>query len=307
MGVETISAHSTDGTFGHGIRITNNYVHDNITDGMELHSQYLTVAGNIIYDNITTAWASTHPDGIQLLAGTADGFTAVQHVKIYNNQIRNHTQNIFSEGTLAGASADTQDIQIFNNVVFNTMTTVNGVNMATLGGVNLMIKWSKDVYIVNNTLGDIGSSGNSIHVQDCFNGSVHIKNNNIINSVSYGVYVEDPSDISAGEFNYNSYYVTAADNIIWNTTFYATRAAFHTAVPTQETNGISGNPTVNAFPTPTLIAGSPAINAGVNLTSLAITELLTDAAGVSRPTPTGAWEIGAYEFVASATPVSRRR
>ena len=44
-----------------------------------------------------------------------------------------------------------------------------------------------------------------------------------------------------------------------------------------------------------LQAGSPAIGAGVNLTSLGITGLDTDAAGVARPA-TGAWDIGAYQY-----------
>lgn len=304
VGIECISCHSTDATYAHGIQILNNNPHDNNTDGMELHAQYMTVAGNMISDNIDTNWATNHPDGIQLLAGTADTFTSVQHVLIYNNTIRNQTQNIFSEGTSCSQSSDTQDISIFNNVIYNTMTTVNGVNMATLGGVNLMLKCSRDVYAVNNSLGNIGSSGNSVHVQTCYDGSIHLQNNNIVNSVSYGVYVEDPNDIASGQFDYDSYYVTAVDNVIWNATFYATFAAFKAAVATQEQHGISGNPSVGAFPNPLPAVGSPLIGAGVNLTSLGISALNIDKNGIARPS-SGAWTIGAFQSaVAAATTTS---
>ena len=45
-------------------------------------------------------------------------------------------------------------------------------------------------------------------------------------------------------------------------------------------------------------AGSPAVNAGVNLTS---TGLTTDADGVARPSGVAPWEVGAYEFGAGVT------
>ena len=47
-------------------------------------------------------------------------------------------------------------------------------------------------------------------------------------------------------------------------------------------------------------AGSTAIGAAVNLTSLGIIALDTDAAGISRST-SGAWDIGAYQYVAPDT------
>lgn len=305
VGIELISAHASSNNYATGIQVTNNNVHDNTTDGMELHSQYMTISGNTISDNIDVNWASTHPDGIQLLAGAADGFTAVQHALIYNNTIRNHTQNVFSEGTLSGQNSDTIDIWIFNNVLYNTMGTVNGVNMATLGGVDAMLKWSKDVFFYNNTLGDIGTNGNLVHVQDCFNGSVHIENNAEINSVSYGNYVENIADISNGELDYDSYYITGLDAVVWGASFYNTLAAFQAAVPAMEPHGISGNPNVAAFPTPTPNAGSPLIAAGVDLSGLGVTPLNSDKNGNARVAP---WTIGAFNASGGvATPVARRR
>lgn len=300
VGVELISAHSTDGTYANGVSITTNNVHDNTVDGIEAHAQYLTIAGNTISDNIDTNWAANHPDGIQLLAGTSDGFTSVQHAYIYNNTIRNHTQNIFAEGTMAGQSADTSDVWIFNNVLYDTHTVVNGVDMTTLGGANIIVKWCKDVYVFDNSLGDIGTDGTEIHVEDSYDGSIHIKNNNIENSESYGVYVENATDIASGELDHNSYNITSGkEPVIWGTTFYASVAAFHAAVPTMEAAGISGDPLVNAFPTPTVSAGSPLIGHGANLSGLGVALVDSDKNGVARIF----WDIGAYQYVAPSTPV----
>lgn len=300
VGIELISAHSTDATYAHGIQVLSNNSHDNNTDGMELHAQYMTIAGNAISDNIDTNWSTNHPDGIQLLAGTSDALTSVQHVLIYNNTIRNQTQNIFSEGTSCSQSSDTQDIWIFNNVVYNTMATVNGVNMATLGGVNAMLKCSRDVYLVNNTFGDIGSSGNSVHVQSCYDGSIHVQNNSISNSVSNGVYVEDPNDIASGQFDYDSYFVSPSSLVVWNASFYSTLAAFKSAVVTEEQNGISGNPNLGPFPLPIPSSASSLVGAGVNLTGLGIPQLDLAANGSPRPS-SGPWTIGAFNANVTAS------
>ena len=65
-----------------------------------------------------------------------------------------------------------------------------------------------------------------------------------------------------------------------------------------DTHSISANPLLDA--NYHLQAGSPDIQAGANLTSLCstIAPLCYDAAGVARP-PTGAWDIGAYQYVPS--------
>ena len=101
-GVVIISGHSTDGTYANGVTISSNTVHDNHVDGLQIHGQYFTVTGNTVRDNLYGNWAAVHPDGIQLNAGSADGYTSVQHAKFSNNVIKNHTQNLFLEGS-AGA------------------------------------------------------------------------------------------------------------------------------------------------------------------------------------------------------------
>ena len=293
VGVELISCHSSNGTYANGCTVSNSYIHDNHTDGMEIHGQYMTISGNRVYDNIATDWANTHPDGIQLLAAPADGYNSAQHVIISNNTIRNHTQNVFSEGQ---NTLDTQDVWIYNNVIYNTMTTVNGVNMATLGGVNVMIKLSKDVYCYNNYLGDIGKDGTSVHVQSSSAGSIHIKNNIITNSVGNGLYIEDTAAIAGGELDYNLYYITGQSPMVWGSNFFTSLTNFKSAMPTMESHGMSGDPLVNALPTPTLLSGSKAIGGGTNLGS----NLLLDKIGIARPN-TGAWDIGAYQFSGSSS------
>jgi hypothetical protein len=67
-----------------------------------------------------------------------------------------------------------------------------------------------------------------------------------------------------------------------------------------ETSGQQANPLINAFPTATLQAGSPAIAAGANLTSLRQTFLNSDKNGTARPS-TGAWDVGAFSSGSAVT------
>ena len=77
--------------------------------------------------------------------------------------------------------------------------------------------------------------------------------------------------------------------------YYSSLASWQAACSC-DANTLTSNPLVNS--NGTLQAGSPAIGAGVNLTSLGITGLNSDANGVARPT-SGAWDIGAYQYAAA--------
>ena len=64
-----------------------------------------------------------------------------------------------------------------------------------------------------------------------------------------------------------------------------------------DSHGVTGNP--NLTSTYTLQSGSAAIGAATNLTSLGITALDSDKAGVARPS-SGAWDAGAYQYAAGS-------
>jgi hypothetical protein len=94
----------------------------------------------------------------------------------------------------------------------------------------------------------------------------------------------------------NNIYQDASLNSIWRTgsNFYSTLAAWRTAsggdANAQATTG-SLNLDANYKP----LSNSITVGAGANLTSVGITALNSDKAGVARPS-TGAWDAGAYQY-----------
>jgi len=287
-GVIVISGHSSDGTYANGVTISNNLVHDNHVDGLQIHGQFFTISGNIVRDNLYTDWIDTHPDGIQLNAGSADGYSSVQHAVITNNVFKNQTQNIFLEGSVSGQASDCDDILITNNVLYVDSGSVHGVALDSLYVNSLVIKFSKNVRVYNNTFGRSGS--NAIFVQDSYNGTITIKNNVFNNTLGTGIYVESTSDVSAGAIDYNIYN-NANSDVIWGSARYNSRSAFASGVPGMETHGLDGDPLLNPFPTPTLKSGSPAIGKGLDLSSVCATCAL-DGLGLVR---SGGWDLGAYQ------------
>ena len=283
-GLNITSGHSTDGTYANGIILSNNEIHDNSVDGIDILGQYITIRGNNIYDNMDSNWTSTHPDGIQIIASTVDNYSSAQHVRIYNNMIRNHTQGIYTEGTSTNESSNCSDVHIFNNVLYMTPGVVNGADMDTINASNINIDSSKDVYIYNNTFGRAGN--NDIYMHNNANGTIHIENNIFDNNLGNGVYTVDTNDI--GSLDYNVYHVTSGSDVKWGTSYY-TLAQLQSATAYGD-HGVADDPTLNAYPTPTLQAGSPAINAGIVLG----VPYDIDKNGKSRGNI--AWDVGAYEF-----------
>ncbi len=292
-GMYILSAHSSDSTYAAGTHIEKNVIHDNQEDGIKLHGQYFSVSANQIYNNIDSNWATSHPDGIQVNSGTGDGYRSVQHAIFSGNTIRNHTQNLFVDG---GRGSWCVDVAIYNNVLFNDSGVVNGVPMDVgTGGFaakNLAVGGCRDVWIYNNTFGRANSD--SVRVSGSAAGSVHIKNNIFANPQRHGLVVTDLS-ISDGELDYNHYFTPQGQNISYAGKWYATLAAFKSAVPSQETHGHAGDPLLADWPTPMPLPGSPVIGAGIALPDF----YRLDASGILRPQG-AAWAIGAYEAVKSS-------
>lgn len=289
-GINIVSGRSTDGTYTNGVLIARNEIYKCGVDGISLHGQYHTVIDNYIHDNISTAWESIHPDGIQIIGTSVDGFASAQHVRIVNNVIKNHTQGIFTDGLGQNQSSDCEDIWIVNNVIYQDAGTVNGVNLGTVNASLIVVLDSKTVHIYNNTLGRTTLYG--IYTTGNFDGSVYIKNNILKNDSANGVYIEHVNDIAEMDYNVLD---TANSLIKWGSTDYNTLAAFRLAVPAFESHGQEANPLIAAMPTPTLQTLSPAIDAGVDLSGVCA-DCATDKAGIARPQGV-AWDVGAYERV----------
>ena len=294
-GIIAISTNSTDGTYAHGVLVYGNTVYQDHQDGVELNGNYASVYNNFVHDNIYSDFAATHPDGIEC-NGVADGYTGCQHVLVYNNVVKNQTQNIYFEGN--GTAAQNGDIWIFNNVVFNDPTSSTGVSMATGTATNIILGTGTTCYILNNTIGgtvqyfDIllgdGSGGNDA-TQAFTNATV--ENNIITNSLYVGFWTYPSTNVVA--MNNNIYYNNAAALVHWGASGSLNSIASVRSTTGMEASGQQANPLINAFPTPTLQAGSPAIETGMNLTNLGQIFLDSDKNGSVRPA-SGSWDVGAY-------------
>jgi len=285
-GVNIASGHSSNGDYSGGVKIFGNEIHDCPVDGIDIHGEYFTISDNLIYDNINTNITQTHPDGIQFIASIVDGYTSVQHARVFNNIIRNHSQNIFTEGTESEENSNCRDVHIYNNVVYNTAGVVNGVIMDELTNSNLVIKYSKDIHIYNNTLGRAGN--NAIYIHHCASESIYLKNNIINNNLRNGIYVQDPADVAPGAMDFNLFHNYDID-IAWGAARLALEN-FQNSYPAYSPNSISADPLVNLYPTPYLKEGSPGINSGIQLDDL----YRFDKDGHVREENN--WDIGVFEF-----------
>ena len=291
-GIDIISGTSSDGTFANGNTISNTLVHDSQIDGIKIHGQYFTIRDSHIYDNISELGA--HSDGIQFLKVT----TNVQHARVFNNIISNHSQNIYVECT---AASPCTDLQFWGNVIYNSPGVVNGVDMETFLSAGLVLTGGagcgEGVLVYNNTFGR--HSHRAVDMAGCSDGTAEFKNNIIKNDLGNGFMTGVTAYFTAGKFDYNM--ISAPNNpvylIHWNGVFHTTYAAFQAAVTNQQQNGSGGAASfVNEAGTDYHL--SAATIAGLTLAS----PWNLDYDGVTRGGD-GTWDIGAFEYVASGAPV----
>jgi len=290
-GLVITSADSTDGTYAHGVRIFNNTVYENHQDGVEVNGNWISVYGNLVRDNVYSDALSTHPDGIEC-NGISDGYTGCIHTLVYNNTVYDQSQNIYFEGN--GTAAQNADLWIFNNVTFTNPVSSTGVNLATgIVCCDINVDNGTSVYIFNNTIGRSENGFMSIFLQKY--SDAHLKNNIINNITGTGMRIDTPSVVAELDYNvYNTLTQGGNGLIQWAGTFLTSIDAVRTTTG-MEAHGIQADPLINVFPAPTLQAGSPAIGAAANLTSLGVVPLDSDFTGALRPS-TGAWDIGAYVY-----------
>lgn len=219
------------------------------------------------------------------------------HTLVYNNTVYDHGQNIYFQGN--GTAGQNGDLWIFNNIVFNNNTSSTGVDLtSTVDSSNINVNTGTTVYILNNTIGR--TAANFLGILNQGYSDAHFKNNIIANTAGVGIRVDTASDVA--EMNYNVYNTSTAGGsglVQWNGSFLTSIAAVRSTTG-MESNGQQANPLINALPTPTLQSGSPAIGTGVNLTSFGLSQLNNDVTGAARPS-SGAWDVGAYDFGASAS------
>jgi hypothetical protein len=304
-GININAAHSQDGTFSTGAILSNNRINNNPIDGIDIQGEYISIYGNVIDNNMDTNWTANHPDGIQFVRSVIDGYSNVKHVRVYNNIIRNHTQNIFLEGY---SDTPISDVDIFNNILYNDQAIVNGVSMDSLSSVHIKVKGTDSANIYNNYFGFMKGAGQiiistqgtsaSAGASPPFNvtGGVNIKNNifNNTNTASgnYAVYSNETGNLLPANLNNNLY--SMANLSIFKDGGSGTS---YTSLSTLQSSGfetkglVSADPKINALPFPEPRVGSPAIDKGTPLGVL----YAFDFKGLARPQG-GAPDIGPFEF-----------
>ncbi len=294
-GIVAYSTDSTDGTYARGVRIYNNEVYQNHQDGINIVGKYMSIHDNYVHDNIYADYAGVHPDGVEC-NGSADGIVGCTHVLVYNNVIKNQNQNIYFNGL--GTPAQSGDLWIFNNVVYNDAVSSTKVDLTKGTSSQIILNVGTSAYILNNTIGGT-TQYFDICLGDCTGGNnaswaftdVHIKNNIITNSLFIGLWAFPTASVA--ELDNNFYFNNSVAMVRWGASGNLNNIAAVRSATGMEAKGQLANPQIGAFPTPTLQAGSPAIGAGANLTNLGQTFLNADKNGVARPA-SGAWDIGAF-------------
>lgn len=256
----------------------------------------ITISGNNIFDNYVW-WDpadNDHLNGMHLFA--AAGGAALTGVSVNGNYVHgdfggttcggggSHTTAlIFIEST--GGGTDT------NPLIFNNLLVSGSGDDPSDGLLNPGDSGTTGAQIYNNTF--VGANDGSGYCM-IIDGSFTAKNN-ICSGLSYAIYIG-----GAGVSQ-----ITASNNNL----FFQNSNGFNAGsgpISFASWRALSGNPDANSLngsdpilnSNGTLRAGSPAIGVGANLTSLTITNLDSDKAGIARPSA-APWDVGAYQFVSA--------
>jgi hypothetical protein len=216
-------------------------------------------------------------------------------------------------------------VRIFNNL-FTSTTALTGSDgnpnttpFITISFSDPSLTGATDVVVANNTL--IGSPGFSIGVfsKDSLNSStlnnIYILNNIVANGSRDQQSVAFLFDNTGTGITYGSYgdgkVVTVDGNLYWPGTgpnpgigmagVYYTYTNFKAACTTPcQNTGVNADSLLTS--SGLLTSSSPARAAGINLTSYCTETpaMCLDRAGNARPA-SGAWDIGAYEYVSGST------
>jgi hypothetical protein len=259
-----------------------------------------TMSGLLIHDNWVynwTNWNDTtgnayHHNGFFPVAGNGSS-SLISGLIIYNNKFGPGFGGSYQTAAIY-CNIYIDGVNIFNNLFVNGSGEYSGNGMIAC---NSGTTTATNIY--NNTF---IHNGVAIDVEPHAGGTVNIKNNLGDALSTSAVLIEDLAGVSGITWNsdYNLYYGYGSPQTPF--AYYTggsnlgsmTLAQWQTSTGAgNDAHDVTTSPNLSA--TYTLNSGSPAIGAGANLTSLGITALDLDLAGVARPS-TEAWDIGAYEY-----------
>lgn len=279
------------GTNNTGIVITGNTItHTNWGVLVSAASNGTRTTGTIVsFNDISDAviWDSPnndyHHNGVISFpggTGVIDGLV-VNSNYIHGDTGQNTTSHVFLDSGGAVPANSIINAKVINNVLVAGAGTHSPGNSFITGA-------NTGAIIANNTIYGANISGG----QGCIGGNNFTSNaivkNNLCSSTWYGIFLGS-GVASIGVSDFNVFYLPNQGWVsVANT--YATLGAWQ-AASGYDTHSTVANPNLSG--TFTLNAGSSAICAGTNLTSLAIAALNVDKNGTARPAG-GCWDIGAF-------------
>lgn len=215
------------------------------------------------YNNTITN--QLHNDAVQIYSDIEESH---HHTRIF----RNYIDGVANGDCIGIHSLDnltSENIQIFSNVLINAdhWGIRHGTNAENSGMASKAYIYNNTIY--NNAIGAVGTSSSITPID-------------LRNNILWG-YVQVPTLLTSSN---NLWYQTSGTLLTYNSTDY-TSATISTFEATAQTGDpLFTNPATGDF---TLQAGSPAINAGVNV---GLTQDILGNPIVGLP------EIGAYEYIA---------
>jgi len=281
-----------------GLQVYNNYEYENNSHVDISNNNNGTMIGAVIHHNhfgSTAVWdypgCPAHHNSLHAFAKTGSNGGTNSGIDYYNNFIDGDwgncaTSGLFIEGGEYGAN---RNVRVFNNVFQPTYDQMNNGIVSLNGDGALAFN--------NNTIIGIGANGDLCFSTsgDGTNTSIRV-NNNIIAGCRTLVLIKN---ISLSTWDYNIYGSYDGGTIVTDQSipeWYSTIAQWQ-SVCNCDAHSLSdvGTMWVKVDSTGHLQNGSPAIDIGVDLSSLGITALNSGLDGVNRPKGS-AWDIGAYEY-----------
>lgn len=302
-------------TSGPGITVSGNTIHDSaygIYHNAGTTDTGLVISGNTI-DRCNQHIAVGVASSGQAIAGSVISGNSLTNAVNWDDGATNtfHHNAIF---VFQGSGGSISNTSVFNNSIggdFGVNDTSHiffdpngGTITGTLVYNNLMINGSATNGPANGFITGLGTSGgaaynNTIHCNGVGYAAIKLAyataslKNNIISNCRRGISVDAASTLASSDYNL-FYGLTAVSPMVYTSTNYASIAAWQSGTGL-DLHSVTGDPLLAA--SGVILPASSAIGTGINLTSLGVSTLNVDRAGVSRPSST-AWDIGAYQYIA---------
>jgi hypothetical protein len=294
-----------------GLQRYNDYTY-NINSSQDIsNNNNGTLTQALMHDNhfgSTSNWDANGGTGCPNHHNSLHAFSYTQTasgIQYYNNQVDGYwgicpTGELFLEG---GSSLIASPL-VFNNFFGATYW----LGQMSNGIINITVNGGGTLKFFNNTIIGMGSgdSSNCVFLSSSASNAI-TQENNIVSGCNGQLFASNTPSSAVSVIDYQTY-GGSSSSTPWVLNVSGTAAYYNFSGWQAAGYDNCGACTFNSSYTyvavnsdGTLQSGSPARSAGVNLTSLGITALDSDAHGTARPTGATAWDGGWLQYVSGGT------